>query len=130
MLLQILIHIRPKITNNKMKLRHNSDKIDIDNNVKFRYYEVSNSKYVKVNNQYPCSLYCEKIGKEIELIIDKTHKEDLLIKLSYDGVKYHYLRVKNEDIDITRITLLCSGFNREYGSYWYVKNYNGNISIE
>jgi hypothetical protein len=113
-----------------MKLRHASDKIDIDNNVKFRYYEVNNSKYVKINNQYPCSLYCEKIGKEIDLVIDKTHKGDLLIKLSYDGKKYYYLRVKNEDIDITRITLLCSSFNCEYGSSWYVKKYNGNISIE
>lgn len=130
MLLQILIHILLKITNNKMKLRHASDKVDIDNNIKFRYYEVTEGKYVKINNQYPCSLYCKKIGKEIELIIDKTHKGDLLIKLSYDGEKYYYLRVKNEDIDITRITLICSGFNSEYGSSWYVKKYNGNISIE
>lgn len=113
-----------------MKLRHNCDKVDIENKIKFRYYEVNNDKFVKINNQYPCSIYCEEIGKEIDIIIDNTHNKDLVIKLSYDGQKYSYVRVNAEDLDITRVTLVCCGFNSNYGSKWYVKKYNGNIILE
>lgn len=114
-----------------MKVRHICDKIDIDNKIKFRYYDINkNEKYVKVNNQYPCSLYTEEIGKEIELVIEDTHNLDLKIKLNYDGEKYSYLIIKKDDIKLARITLVCCGFNTNYGSKWYVKNYSGNISLE
>lgn len=113
-----------------MKLKYSCDQIDILNNKKFRYYVVDKNKYLKVNNQYPCSLYCNQIGKEIELVIDNTHNKDLIIKLSYDGEKYSYLRIKNEDIPVARVTLICCSFTSKYGAKWYVKKYNGNIILE
>lgn len=113
-----------------MKLRHECDKIDIENKIKFRYYIVDKGKYLKINNQYPCSLFCDEIGKEIELIIENTHDKDVIIKLSYDGEKYSYLKIKNNDIPLARITLVCRSFNSKYGSIWYVKNYSGNITLE
>ena len=113
-----------------MKLRHSCDQFDIQNKMKFRYYEVNSNKFIKVNNQYPCSLFCEEIGKEIDIIIEDTHKNDLIIKLSYDGEKYSFVRIKKEDLAITRLTLVCCGFNSNYGNTWYIKKYNGNIILE
>lgn len=113
-----------------MKLRHNCDKIDLQNKMKFRYYEINNNKFIKVNNQYPCSIFCDEIGKEIEIIIDDTHNNDLLIKLSYNGNNYSFVKVKKEDIPTTRLSLVCCAFNTNYGSTWYVKKYNGNIILE
>ena len=113
-----------------LKLKHKCDKVDIDNNVKFRYYDIKSS-YLKVNNQYPCSLYTEEIGKEVNIIIEDTNKDnDLIIKLYYDGVNYNYLKVKYNDLPTTRITLVSIGFNINYGTKWYVKNYNGNILVD
>lgn len=113
-----------------MKYRYKCDKIDIDNGVKFRYYIIT-GKYLKVNNQYPCSIYCDKVGTEIDLILDNTTpNKDLIIKLSYNGVKYNYIRVKQEDIPTTRLTLVATQFNEKYGTTWYLKNYNGNITLE
>lgn len=112
-----------------MKIRNLCDKIDIDNGIKFRYYIVE-GKYLKVNNQYKCSLYTNEIGKEIELILDNTHNRDLYIKLSYSNSKYNYLVIKKENIDITKVTLVCTKFTEKEGATWFVKKYTGNIHLE
>ena len=106
------------------------DRYDITNNVKFRYYKVEDEYYVKVNNQYKCALNNDIVGRKIELVIDKnTVNTDLYIKLSYNGSIYNYLKVAYNDIDLTRILLVCTKVD-EYGPTWYVLNYSGNITFE
>lgn len=112
-----------------MKYKKLCDKIDIDNGIKFRYY-LPQGKYLKLNNQYPCSIYTNEIGKEIELILENTHDKDLIIKLSYDNNKYNYLRIKKEDLSITKITLVCIKYSETNGATWFIKKYNGNIYLE
>lgn len=113
-----------------MKLRHQCDKIDIDNDIKFRYYIIC-GKYLKINNQYPCSIYCDKIGTEIELIFDNIiPNNDIVIKLYYDGANYKYVRIKHDDIPLVRMTLVATSFDKNYGTTWYIKNYTGNIILE
>jgi hypothetical protein len=99
------------------------------NNNKFRYYKITNDYYTKINNQYKCVLNTENIGQETTLIIDKNSNNDLYIRLSYDGNSYEYVKIKYDDIDLARITLVC--INKTiYGPVWYIKNYNGNITLE
>lgn len=112
-----------------MKYRNLCDKNDIENGIKFRYYIV-NGKYLKLNNQYPCSIFTNEIGKEIELLFDNTHNKDLYIKLSYENGKYNYLVIKKEDLQLTKVTLISTKYTEEYGATWFIKNYNGNIHLE
>lgn len=103
------------------------DHIDIDNNVKFRYYNVD-SIYTKINNQFINSLNCNEIGLQTSILIDNTHKNDLIIKLHYDGNEYTCVKVINSNIDLCRLLLTCIEIN-EYGPKWYITSYSGNIEI-
>lgn len=105
------------------------DKYDIENNIKFRYYKITDNYYTKINNQYKCALNTYNVGQETTLIIDKNANNDLYIRLSFDGDTYEYVKIKYEDIDLARITLVCIK-KTIYGPVWYVKNYNGNITFE
>lgn len=112
-----------------MKYRNLCDKIDIENGVKFRYY-LPQGKYLKLNNQYPCSIFTNEIGKEIELLFEDTHNNDIIIKLSYTNNKYNYLRIKKEDLLTTKVTLVCVKYSETFGATWFVKKYTGNIYLE
>lgn len=110
-------------------LKHNNvyDSFDIANNIKFRYYNV-NSLYTKVNNQFMNSLNCDKVSLQTNIIINKTHDKDLIIKLFYDGNEYTCVKVLNNDIDLCRLLLTCIDIN-EYGPKWYLTDYSGNIEL-
>ena len=110
-----------------VKYQTDYDYIDIINNVKFRYYNV-NSIYTKVNNQFMNSLNTNEISTQTNIIIDKTHDTDLIIKLYYDGEYYTCVKVLNNDIDLCRLLLTCVDIT-SYGPKWYILNYSGNIEI-
>ena len=110
-----------------VKYQTSYDHIDINNNIKFRYYNV-NSIYTKVNNQFMNSLNCNEVSLQTNIIIDKTHNNDLIIKLYYDGNEYTCVKVLNTDIELCRLLLTCIEIN-EYGPKWYITSYSGNIEI-
>lgn len=113
---------------NNITPKNESDIIDIRNGKKFRYYTVD-SIYTKINNQYECCLNTDDIGTETEIIIDNTHDNDVIIKLSYDGEKYNYAKIAKEDINLARLNLICIKIDPVYGPMWYIKNYNGKITL-
>lgn len=113
---------------NNITVKNESDANDIRNGKKFRYYTVD-SIYTKINNQYECCLNTSDIGTETEIIIDNTHDNDVIIKLSYDGEKYNYVKIEKDDIELTRINLICTKIDPIYGAVWYIKNYNGKITL-
>lgn len=110
-----------------MKFQTKYDYLDINNNVKFRYYNV-NSIYTKVNNQFINSLNCDEISLQTNILIDKTHDNDLIIKLYYDGSDYTCVKILKDDIDLCRLLLTCIDIN-EYGPKWYITSYSGNIEL-
>lgn len=114
-------------TTMNIKYKNEYDNLDIKNNKKFRYYNVT-GLYTKVNNQYICSLNTDVIGTQTELIIDNTHDNDLIIKLYYDGISYTCVKVLKSDIDLCRLTLTCVNIN-ENGIKWYLSDYSGKIEI-
>lgn len=108
--------------------KYDYDIHDIKNNNKFRYYIV-NSNYIKINNQYNVCLHTDKIGTEVNIIIDEElYNNDLIIKLNYDGISYEYIKIYKDDIKLARLCLVCIDIN-EYGEKWYIKNYSGKIEL-
>ena len=113
---------------NNIVTKNESDLNDIKNGKKFRYYTVD-SAYTKINNQYECCLNASEVGTETEIIIDDTHNTDVIIKLSHDGEKYKYVKIAHEDIELARLNLICIKIDPTYGAIWYIKNYNGKITL-
>ena len=105
------------------------DYYDIKNQIRFKYYNTNGAKYVKIDNELPVVIH-GNIGEEIDLIIEKNYDKDINIKLSSNKSNYSYVSVKNNDIPLVRITLVCVDYNDVYGSTWYVKNYSGNIQLK
>lgn len=106
-----------------------SDYNDIKNGIRFKYYNVNNNKYIKIDNEYPVVIN-GNIGDEIDLIIEQKLEKDINIKLSSNKNSYSYVRVLKDDIPLARITLVCVDYNDVYGCSWYVKNYSGNIQLK
>ena len=105
------------------------DYYDVKNQIRFKYYNTNGAKYVKIDNELPVVIH-GNIGEEIDLIIEKNYDKDINIKLSSNKSNYSYVSVKNNDIPLARITLVCVDYNDVYGSIWYVKNYSGNIQLK
>ena len=114
---------------NTNNVKYVYDKFDINNNIKFRYY-IANDSYIKINNQYNVAIHCDKIGTELNIIIDydNIYDNDLIIKLQYNNNSYKCIKVKHNDIELVRLCLVCIDIN-EYGEVWYLKNYSGTIEI-
>jgi len=102
-----------------------ADYIDVLNKTIYRYYNVYNNKYIKIDNEYTSCFRNCNVGDVVIPIFNPNSDHDFILSLGDRNIT-----IKYEDYHITTLQLICVGVDENGKCIFNIVNYNGKISIE